>query len=217
MEKHNTRSAAKTRAKIIAAAREAFSQYGYPNVGIRDVANLAGVNNALVARYFGSKAGLFEATLIDAINTRLAGMDEKNDFIDSVIANLLTLHHDAGGMVLLSAGDPVVRDIIIRVTNTQVIPGLAALIGPPNAKERSLQLVMIACGFVFATHLLPVGPPESKITREWLRASVKEIIQDRKLPVSGSTRSITAGPERVSESSGGRGSPARQRSVRKRD
>lgn len=213
MKKGSQRSATRTKKKIIAAATEAFSRFGYPNVGIREVADTAGVNNALVARYFGSKAGLFEATLIDAINQRLVGLDQGRDVIDAVIDNLLTLHHDAGGMVLLSAGDPVVRDIIIKVTNKYVIPGLAALIGPPNAQERALELIIVACGFVFATRLLPVGPPDSKMTRDWLQASVKDIIGAGKFPAATPTPlKPVARAKRTSAAS--RGPRARQHSAR---
>lgn len=177
MQRAKRRSAEQTKAKILAAARAAFSRHGYPNVGIRDVADLAGVNNALLARYFGSKAGLFEAALIDAIDTRLVGLDRGSDSAELVMSNLLTLHQDAGGMVLLSAGDPEVRSIVIRVANEHVIPGLAAMIGGPRAAERALQIIILACGFIFATRLLPVGPGDSVLMQQWLRTALKEVIE----------------------------------------
>ena len=48
-----------TEAKILEAARRLFSHDSYDNVGIRDIASEAGVDSALIARYFGSKEGLF--------------------------------------------------------------------------------------------------------------------------------------------------------------
>ena len=40
-----------------------FWSKGYSNVSVREISNAAGVDVALIARYFGSKRGLFEATL----------------------------------------------------------------------------------------------------------------------------------------------------------
>ena len=52
----------RTRASILAAARKLFSRYGYEGASVRDIAADAGVDPALVIRYFGSKDGLFAET-----------------------------------------------------------------------------------------------------------------------------------------------------------
>src|ERR1022692_1775217 len=61
------RNAPKTRAKILAAAQKCFSEHGYAQTGIRDIGAIADVSSTMLLRYFGSKAGLFEAALIDAM------------------------------------------------------------------------------------------------------------------------------------------------------
>ena len=53
------RNAAATRQAILDSARWCFSRDGYDQVGVRDIAARAGVDPALVNRYFGSKEGLF--------------------------------------------------------------------------------------------------------------------------------------------------------------
>lgn len=53
------RSAETTRGVILAAARAEFARRGYEGTTIRAVATAAGVDPALVMRYFESKAGLF--------------------------------------------------------------------------------------------------------------------------------------------------------------
>jgi AcrR family transcriptional regulator len=53
------RNAAATRQSILDAARCCFAQEGYDQVGVREIAARAGVDPALVNRYFGSKEGLF--------------------------------------------------------------------------------------------------------------------------------------------------------------
>ncbi|GAA2016964.1 TetR family transcriptional regulator [Nakamurella flavida] len=57
------RDAAGTRRLLLAAARRRFAADGYRSTTVRDISEEAGVNVALIARYFGSKEGLFEACL----------------------------------------------------------------------------------------------------------------------------------------------------------
>ncbi len=53
------RNAAATRDAILASARAAFARAGYDGVGVREIAQGAGVTAMLVNRYFGSKEQLF--------------------------------------------------------------------------------------------------------------------------------------------------------------
>lgn len=52
-----------TREAILSAARESFGANGYTGTTIRGVARAAGVDPALVHRFYGSKESLFAATL----------------------------------------------------------------------------------------------------------------------------------------------------------
>ncbi|MEV0260147.1 TetR family transcriptional regulator [Streptomyces sp. NPDC050617] len=58
-----------TRAAILDAARRRFAEHGYERTTIRAVAADAGIDPAMVMRYYGSKDRLFEAAL--AIDLRL--------------------------------------------------------------------------------------------------------------------------------------------------
>ena len=71
------RNAGDTRARILAAARVRFSLDAYENVGTRDIAADAGVDAALVNRYFGGKEKLFDEAIVDAfaIKDHFAGID----------------------------------------------------------------------------------------------------------------------------------------------
>jgi len=57
------RDSAHTRKALFDAARKLFSQRGFDRTTIRAVAELAGVDAALIARYFGSKADLYVAVM----------------------------------------------------------------------------------------------------------------------------------------------------------
>ncbi|MFK0290185.1 TetR family transcriptional regulator [Streptomyces sp. NPDC090442] len=53
------RSARGTRLLLLDAASELFAERGYERATVRDIASRAGVNQALLFRYFGSKKALF--------------------------------------------------------------------------------------------------------------------------------------------------------------
>ncbi|MEU4562256.1 TetR family transcriptional regulator [Actinoplanes sp. NPDC023936] len=57
------RDAAATRKALLDAARRRFAADGYTSTSVRDIASDAGVNVALISRYFESKEGLFRACL----------------------------------------------------------------------------------------------------------------------------------------------------------
>lgn len=56
-------SAERTRGRILASARGAFARGGYEATSVRSIAAEAGVDQALVHRYFGTKQQLFLAAL----------------------------------------------------------------------------------------------------------------------------------------------------------
>src|SRR6266704_4328400 len=57
------RNAEETRAALLAAAQLRFARNGYEATNLRDIAADAGVNVALIPRYFGSKEGLFQTVV----------------------------------------------------------------------------------------------------------------------------------------------------------
>lgn len=57
------RDAAGTRTRLLNAAALLFARDGYANTSVRDIADSAAANVALINRYFGSKEGLFSACL----------------------------------------------------------------------------------------------------------------------------------------------------------
>lgn len=62
------RDSAATRGALLAAARTLFAERGYDRTTVRGVAERAGVNQALLFRYFGNKESLFaEAVTAQAL------------------------------------------------------------------------------------------------------------------------------------------------------
>lgn len=62
------RNAEATRQDILDAARGRFACEGYDRAGLREIAADAGVDAALISRYFGSKDELFSAVLASTSN-----------------------------------------------------------------------------------------------------------------------------------------------------
>src|SRR3954463_3784932 len=61
------RNAEATRAAILAAGKSHFARSGYEGAYLRDIAADAGVDAALINRYFGGKESLFAEALKDSI------------------------------------------------------------------------------------------------------------------------------------------------------
>ena len=59
----HTRDAGRTRQALLDAAAELFTSEGYDRTTVRAIAERAGVNQALLFRYFGNKEGLFARVL----------------------------------------------------------------------------------------------------------------------------------------------------------
>ena len=57
------RNSADSRDRLLVAAGELFAERGYERTTVREVGQRAGVDPALIARYFGSKAELYLAAL----------------------------------------------------------------------------------------------------------------------------------------------------------
>ena len=69
-------NATATKARILAAARERFGEDGPAAVSVRDVASHAGVSLATVHHYFGTKHGLYQASIEAMYEELLRRADE---------------------------------------------------------------------------------------------------------------------------------------------
>jgi AcrR family transcriptional regulator len=91
------RNAGITRAAILISARHAFAQAGYDGVGVRQIAEGAGVTAMLVNRYFGSKEQLFAEVVADVMSTPAIITEE-------IVASPTAGNEIATALVNLTAG-----------------------------------------------------------------------------------------------------------------
>lgn len=116
------RDAAGTRQLLLDAARRRFAADGYTAATVRDIATDAGVNVALINRYFTSKEGLFEACLAEVGDElgRTVGDDVTLERIPHDIAARLagphaTRHRTQLLLLLRSSGDEKAEAIRVEI------------------------------------------------------------------------------------------------------
>jgi AcrR family transcriptional regulator len=183
MERGYKRNAEETRVRLLAAAQAAFAQQGYSSTGIREIAARAGVNSALLARYFGSKAALFEAALVQSIN--LAGLTAApRGVFGQVLADHL-LEEPAGPRGLafaVATNDLSSAQIVARVTEQHAIEPLAAWLGAPDARARALRIVMLAsavCLLARQRTLMQGKAADLTGTRGWFARTVQDVVDQQ--------------------------------------
>lgn len=179
------RNAAETKRRILAAAKQCFSDIGYANTGIRDVAAVAGVNYALVGRYYGSKAGLLEAALDAMMSTERIIVADRTRFgenMASIIAMSIGIE-TTSTMTVLSAADPVARAVAMRLLEDKIVQPLADWLGPPYAHDRAVAIAMLGAGFATHVRLVPLLGREPELTMgtpivRWLANALQSIVDE---------------------------------------
>jgi AcrR family transcriptional regulator len=159
------RNAQATQAAIIEAARVRFMSSAYEQVSLRDVAAAAGIDPALVIRYFGSKEGLFERVLSTEVsapdNSALAG-DLKTfgermarDYFER---NAAAVHHETINTALWSAASPTAAKIVRRDVEERFLKPIAANLPGPDAEIRAGLIMALLMGTSILRHMLELSP-----------------------------------------------------------
>jgi AcrR family transcriptional regulator len=174
--------AAATRARILDAAKQVFSRRGYSECGIRDIAGELGLSSTILLRYFGTKAGLFEAALRDALNSE--PVFPPRDQYGAFIAGRLTdPNHDMNphAMCVLASAHEEAREIAARVLHDLAVRPMAAWLGAPDGEARARQVLALCSGYVLYTFQLTVSPGEARpdpAMTAWLAKSVQAVVDD---------------------------------------
>ncbi len=143
-------SATDRREQIIESARRVFAANGFAGTRTRDIADEAGINEAMLYRHFSSKEELFEASVLESI--------------DEAMANAL---QNAKEIVRgLAGSEAQIYDAINRfMTDLAVIAvDLGPLIGAtafgPDSPVRSKLIERLDALFVVATKITEAGIPD---------------------------------------------------------
>lgn len=153
------------RAAILVAARQQFTRSGYDRTTIRSVASEAGVDPAMVMRYYGSKEGLFGAAV--EVNLHLPDV---SGFPVEAIAGRLARHFvnrwegdlaDETIMILLRSAvtNDAAADRIRTIFGSQVVRLVQTVTGDgPDTKLRAGLISSQLLGVALSRHILRLPP-----------------------------------------------------------
>lgn len=150
-----------TRAAILAAGAELFATRGYRATGVRDIAEAAGCNQALVSYHFKGKGGLYDAILADAVaeaqrlarDGDLASSTEPERDLVRILARAIAAQDHLAPMILREQMDPE------RLLNTETANTLRSFMALTESVLAMLPLDAEARGWdPQIVHLAIVGP-----------------------------------------------------------
>ncbi|MGP4049244.1 TetR/AcrR family transcriptional regulator [Streptomyces sp. 2A115] len=175
------------RDRILAAAREEFSERGYDKTSMRGIAKAADVDSALVHHYFGTKEQVFEAAIevafgpllnapgsiaegpLDGVGERLArfffGVWESPATRTALLAIIRSaMNHEAAAAVFR------------RLISTQLLRRVAAQLDLPDAELRAELAAAQLVGIAMLRYVIKVEPLAST-NPEQIIARVAPVIQ----------------------------------------
>lgn len=178
-----------TREAILESARELFQHKSYNQVGVREIASRAGVDAALVCRYFGSKKGLFDELFSDLeeyeelydvplpeLGERLARFVLEGE-LRTRAGGTLPIRTDRTLAILRSVGCPEalpsLRDVMARRLTG---PLLRALTDDARRVEKSALIVSSLFGFIL-THRVIGAACLMEADRDTLKDLLSQNIQ----------------------------------------
>ena len=175
-----------TRAAILDAARTAFAERGYEAVSVRSVARDAGVDPALVHRFFGSKETLFIAAMqlpvspSELVQALLAeGVEQLGERLVRAFLELFDEPAAFGPVLALLRGAvsneraaTMLREFLAR----EVLGRLAAAASPDRPELRASLAGSQIVGLAMARYVVGV-PPLAGTNRETVVACIGPTIQ----------------------------------------
>jgi AcrR family transcriptional regulator len=146
------RNAAATRQAILDAARTCFGHEGYDQVGVRDIAAIAGIDPALVNRYFGSKEGLFEEAISAKFDLSALFEGDRGSLGERLTRYLLQKkapgNHDPLVMLLRSTSNDGARRMLQDALDKGFVEPLSARMDGPDARQRAELIGSIFLGLM---------------------------------------------------------------------
>lgn len=137
-ESRRRNDSAATKQALLRAASDLFAEKGFTATTVRDVAGRAGVNQALVFRYFGSKHELFTAVLdSDAEFVERGPVGElPRRVLDALVGEEPDAEHHRLLAMLRSYGDVDAAQLLRAQVGERYSSRLAELSAEPDARLR---------------------------------------------------------------------------------
>lgn len=161
-----TRNAAATRERLLACARQSFVKESYDTVGLREIAGAAGVDVALIGRYFGSKEQLFCAALAHEDNRwkELAEAGDLPDYLAAMVAidDTKDAEHIERMLIMLrSATSPTASTIVRETFKNEVLQPFANVLSGPQPERRAAMALAVLMGTTIMRTILRIDHEQS--------------------------------------------------------
>jgi AcrR family transcriptional regulator len=172
----------RTREAILSAARQLFAKHGYEVTTVRDVAERAHIDPAMVIRYFGSKDGLFaEAASVELELPSSANIDPV-DMGRTMVEHFLEIWEGTGskqGMAVLlrsAASNNYAAAKMREAFLAQVMPFITAIGDPASASRRAGLVASQLLGLAVCRYVLKL-PPVVALSQAEIVASLGPTLQ----------------------------------------
>lgn len=187
------RDAEATKEALLVAAARLFTERGFDRTSVREVAAAAGVDQALVFRYFGSKDDLLAAVLT-APGRALT--EQGGDLLRTVVGEVFTDGRQTANLLLLALSGPQ-RGKVAEALEREVAARYRAAFAGPDADDDALLRADLVLGWLLGIALLrqlrPDGPAataDADRARDLVLRSARGLLGDAaRPPVDAQVRS----------------------------
>lgn len=175
-----------TREELLSAAREQFLLHGYAATSARKIAEIAGVDHAMVNYHFGSKRALFAESMsirtsprviLDAVLANGGISDgrivEPRRVARNIAATFLRVWDEESfrepllAVIREATGDDAIRVAMAEYISTELLARLAEIIGGEDASNRAASMAAQLVGTIMTRYVFRLEPIAS-IPREQL-------------------------------------------------
>lgn len=158
-----------------------FSRQGFERTTVREIAGEAGVNPALINRYFGGKEQLFaEAVSVDLDFPVLSGVERHR--LGSTLVEHFFMRWEGNDeddllrvLIRTAATNDEAAARIRAVLTDQVTAMVASIAGPDRARERACLIATQILGLAYARYVL--GLSNKDVAPETARVMIGDTIQ----------------------------------------
>jgi AcrR family transcriptional regulator len=182
-ERNRKRDSAATRAAILKAARRRFASEPFEQVGLREVAADAGVDAALIARYFGSKEELFHEVVNDCPDVSSVWAGARGTFGARAMERITGEGKDDGFegifIALRSTASPRASHIAREAMRRHILDPIAEWLGGEDRDARARLLLAYFMGGVVSRAMAPDDAETNQKMLARLAEDVQRVVDGR--------------------------------------
>ncbi|MEU1273364.1 TetR family transcriptional regulator [Streptomyces sp. NPDC005799] len=178
---------ADTRDRILAVAREEFSERGYDKTSVRGIAKAAGVDSALVHHYFGTKEQIFaeaiEVAFAPALNAPEAVADGPPDGVGERLTRFIfgvwenpTTRTPLLAILRSAVNNETAAAVFRRMVASQLLRRVAAQLDAPDAELRAELAAAQLVGCAMMRYVIKLEPLASADVEQVI-ARVAPVVQ----------------------------------------